>query len=307
MKSNKIILGGGVIALLAKYILGDDWTIIPFGRSRFYSFMPALADNFIINDPKITDLIENLGGKPRYPYQIRYSIQGELMPFSISICDAWLDKVFKGNPPPHATAYYKSRQNFFVYDLRVNKLYQDLQSRYRVELTDRSKIGDVTEIGDHFIRIGNTKHDFEQCVSTIPLHALLPLCNMNGVSLERSPMWMFHIQTNDLDFEGSNQVFVVDQAMDFYKVARIREDRYLFYCNREISQPGPYFMNFMPKGFDIIDGTMIPDAIIMDNKPKVDLGRLGITCVGSYAEWDWCADVGSCIMSLLRYREPAST
>jgi len=45
-----IILGSGIIGLLAKLILGQDWKIIPFYRSRYFSFNPALDDNFIIRD-----------------------------------------------------------------------------------------------------------------------------------------------------------------------------------------------------------------------------------------------------------------
>lgn len=302
MKYKNIILGGGVVGLIAKKLLGDDWTLIPFGRSRFYSFVPALADNFIIRDPKIDDVVEYLGGKPKYLYKIRYSLNGDIFDYTLPACDVWLNKVFAGDPPPHASAYLKSRCNFTIYDLRVNELYTALQNEFKDHIVEQDNLGLPTEVGDHYFIRNGERYEFEQCISTIPLNALLKLCNSN-MQLDANPCWIFHIQTEHLDFEGCNQLYVVDEAFDFYKATNIGPDRYIIYCNKEIYQPGPYFMRFMRR-FDMLDGTVIPDAIIQGPKKDLkELNKLGIECIGSYAEWDWCADVGSCIMKLLRYRQ----
>lgn len=301
MKRN-IILGGGVVGLLARYILGDDWTIIPFGRSRFYSFVPTLCDNYIVRDAKIDDFVEHLGSKTRYMYQIRYSYQGEIMEHNNTLCDFWLHKTFKNNPPHHAAAYLSSRKNFWIYDLRIHEVYQKLQEQYKAELIENSKSPTPTEIGDHHIIWNGQKHDFDNCISTIPLYSLLSLANLNSIELNRSPCYYFHIQTNNLDFEGSNQLFIADPEYDFFKVARVAEDRYMFYCLNNIPTPGAYFMAFMKK-HDILDGTWMEDAIIQGQRPKLSsVDALGVRCIGSYAEWDWCADVGSNIMSIMRYK-----
>jgi hypothetical protein len=201
----------------------------------------------------------------------------------------------------------KSRQDFMVYDLRVNKLYIDLQERYKSEITEQNKLGDVQSVGkNHFVRNGE-KIEFDRCINTIPLNALLNLCNANGLQLEADPVWIYHIQTDELDFEGCNQLFVVDPGIAFYKVVRIAPNRYMFYCNMETPQPGPYFMAFINR-FDIIDGTMIPNAIPRGSMPKIDvIEDLGITCIGSYAKWDWCEDVGTGIMRILEYKKSLVT
>jgi hypothetical protein len=310
--SNKIILGGGLIGLLARKILGSEWTIIPFGRSRFYSFSPPLWDNFIIRDQKIDDVVKHLGGNlpggMGIPYKIGYSLGGELLEYNEAICDIWLNKTFKSNPPPHALPYMKARENIFVYDLRANRLFETLQQEFKSEIEESLKLGSVTHVGDHTVSFKkkdgtNETLDFDQCINTIPLNALYNLAGVKNIELKSDSYWIYHIQTDSLDFEGLNQQLVVDDFMDFFKVARVSSNRYIFYCNVNIQVPGPYFKIFIKGKFDIIDGTEITDGLIHGQRQGPDvLKDIGITNVGSYAEWDWCADIGSCIMSLLRFK-----
>jgi hypothetical protein len=42
-----VILGSGIIGLLTKKILGDDWILIPFKKSRYFYFDIPYADNYI--------------------------------------------------------------------------------------------------------------------------------------------------------------------------------------------------------------------------------------------------------------------
>lgn len=297
---SKIIFGSGIVGLLAKEILGSDWTIVPFSRSRFFSFSPALDDNYIVRDDKIDDFMGHLGANPNYMYKVSYSVIGQLESHSPPLCDAWLGKIFGSNAPPQAAIYMRSRTSFFVYDLRINKLYEALQNKYKRELEQNAKLI-ITKIGDHFFEADGKRHDFDAAVSTIPINNLSKLCELN-IGLETKQVWYYHIKTPDLDFEGANQVLVIDPEFVFYKVNNVAPNRYIFYCLQDMPIPGPYFMQFMNR-LDILDGTTIEGVIPVGPKPNVKhLRRLGILCVGAHAEHDWCADVGSNIMTLLRIK-----
>jgi len=297
---NKVIFGSGIIGLLAKEILGNNWTIIPFSRSRFFSFSPSLDDNYIVHDEKIADFMDHLNAKPNHMYKVSYSVLGQLETHNPQLCSAWLGKIFGDNAPPHAAAYMRSRTGYFVYDLRINKLYEALQNKCKAELEQNAKIS-ITKIGDHYYEADGQRFDFEAAISTIPLNTLSKLCGAN-TQLETKQVWYYHIKTPDLDFEGANQVLVVDPEFVFYKVNNVAPGRYIFHCLQDVPIPGPYFMQFISR-FDILDGTTIEDVIPVGPKPDVKyLEKLGIHCVGAHAEHDWCADVGSNIMTLLRIK-----
>lgn len=300
------IFGSGVIGLLAKIILGQSWTVIPFARSRFFSFNPALDDNFIICDADLDPFVKDITKEIKlqsFLYRRAWSVAGQLLPaWEESLCDDWLFKIFGSQTPPQSKIYLRDRMNLTVYDVRVNGLYQSLVQSFLSELKEEAAKGSVSEIGDHYFIRGGVRHDFDRAISTIPLDVLRGLMG-NKAELPSKDLHYIHVQTADLDFEGMNQLFVVDHAFDFYKVTNIAPERYLFYCHKDIPDPGAYLMNFMSK-FDIIDGTSVARALPMGPMPKLDIiESKGIYCVGSYAQWDWCMDVGSCILRLLRYAQ----
>lgn len=300
-----VIFGSGIVGLLARKILGPSWIIIPFYRSRFFSFNPALDDNFIIHDKQIEPFITDLYGKslPIFMYKRGWSIGGQIVPgYDTSLCNDWLTKIFGQEVPPQSEVYHNNRMNLFVYDLRTNELYQSLVNEYLDNLKVEAAKGEITEIGPHYF-IRNSKHeDFDYSVSTIPLDALCRLMNIQ-VKLPSKTIHYLHIETENLNFEGFNQLWVVDNIFSFYKTTNIAKNRFLIYCHEEIPSPGIYFMGFMPK-FDIIDGTSLEHALPMGPSPKLDnLEQAGIYCVGSYAQHDWCMDTGSCVLRLLRYAQ----
>lgn len=299
-----VIFGSGIVGLLAKLILGESWTVIPFYRSRFFSFNPALDDNFVITDDEIDPFIQEITGQPKPPkfeYRRAWSIQGHLLPtWNADLYEDWSYKIFGNNKPPHASAYYKERMSLQVYNIRLNELYNKLVHRYMEQLVTESKKGEVTEIGDHYFIRGGIKHEFEKAISTIPLNVLYSLRGKK-TQLQTKHVHYLHIQTKDLNFEGFNQVLVVDQYFSFYKVTNVAPERYLIYCHEDIPDPGAYLMAIIPK-FDILEGTTVENAIPIGPMPNIsDLDNSGITCIGSYAQWDWCADVGSNILRLIRY------
>ena len=295
-----VIFGSGVVGLLAKHMLGPSWTVIPFYRSRFFSFNPALDDNFIISDDEIKELTGVM--RPQtFLYRRAWSIQGQLVSqWDDGLCSDWLTKIFGLNPPPQAKLYYRDRMDLHVYDLRINEIYQQLVNQYKPDLEEESKKGEVTEVGDHYFIRGGIRHDFDKAISTIPLDALSKLMNAN-VDLPAKNMHFLHIKTEDLDFEGFNQTFVTDPIFSFFKATNIAPGRFMIHCHEDIPDPGVYFMSFMQK-FEILDGTSIERAIPMGPMPNLSaVEAAGITCIGSYAQWDWCSDVGSNILRLIRY------
>lgn len=299
-----LIFGSGVVGLLAKWILGPDWKVIPFYRSRYFTYNPPLSDNFIIADGELDPFIKEITKElrpTRFQYRRIWSVQGQLVHLAdAGLCRDWLYKIFGPNVPPQAEAYTLSRMDFPVYDIRVNGLYSSLVNSYMDELKEEVSRGIPSEVGDHYIIRNGVREEFENAISTIPLDAL---CNLMNVSVElpSKTIHYLHIRTDGLDFEGNNQLLVTDQLFDFYKVTNIAPDRYLIYCHNEIPNPGTYFMNFIQK-FDILDGTSITGAIPAGPRPKLhNVESSGIFCVGANAQWDWCMDVGSCILRLLRY------
>jgi hypothetical protein len=300
----KIIFGSGIVGLLARLILGPSWVVVPFYRSRFFSFNPALDDNFIIRSDEIDPFISELTKiRPmEFPYKRAWSVQGHLtQQWDVDLCSDWLYKLFGTNIPSQSEPYLKNRMTLPVYDLRSNEIYSMLLGHYIDMLKEESAKGSVTEIGDHYYVQGGVRKEFDAAINTIPLDGLLNLMNINNISLPAKDLHYLHVSTTDLDFEGANQTLVVDQMFSFFKVTNIAENRYLFYCHEDIPNPGAYLMPIIQK-FDIIDGTSIERALPMGPIPNQSfLEDFGIYSVGSYAQWDWCMDVGSCILRLIRY------
>lgn len=297
-----LILGSGILGLLAKMILGNGWQIVPFGRSRFYSFTPALDDNFIIRDARLDDFVKQFGSPGVSIYKINYSVGGQLIKDTPqAIREAWASRAFGSYVPQHAALYLASRSLFGVYTLRANTLYGQLLETFGQDLLQESKRGPVTAIEPHCVVRGGHRLEFDKLVSTIPLPELYRLCGIRG-QLPAKQLYYYHIATTDLDFEGANQVLVVDEGIDFFKVTNIAEGRYLFYVDRDIPSQmvGQYFSTFM-NDFDILDGTTIKDALPCGSLPDLSgLTKYGIHCVGKHAEWDPCADLGSGVVRLLR-------
>jgi hypothetical protein len=304
---NNVIFGSGVVGLLAKAILGPSWKVVPFYRSRFFTFNPALDDNFIISDPQTDEFIKDITGSIAVEtliYRRAWSVSGQIIPmWDSDLCVSWLNKIFGGQVPPQSEIYYKNRMNLPIYNLRTNVLYQSLMSMYVDDLKVEAAKGPVSEVGDHYFVRNGVREDFDNLLSTIPLNVLQKLMNVTAPPLQSKTLHYYHIQTDKLDFEGFNQQLVVDPIFDFYRATIIAPGRYLIYCHNEINNPGIYFMPIM-QSFEILDGTSVPEALPMGVAPKLDFYESkDIYCVGSSAQWDWCMDVGSCILRTQRYAQ----
>lgn len=306
-RMNNVILGSGIVGLLAKFILGSNWKIVPFYKSRFFTFSPPLDDNFIIRDEKLDQFVADLQGVPRCPlfvYRCAWSIRGILYPhFDKRLCLDWLTKIFGSQVPTQSEIYLTNRMNLSVYDLRVNEIYQNLLRLYLPELKQEKTKGEISEIGEHYLIRNGVKEEFDNAVSTIPLDILCKL-TQRRLELPAKTLHYLHVETSNLDFEGHNQALVVDDVFTFYKVTNIAPRRYMFYCLDKIDNPGLYFRAIIPNDFDILDGTSIERVLPVGEMPKLDWTEaFGIFCVGSCAQHDWCMDVGSCVLRLLRYAQ----
>jgi hypothetical protein len=249
----KVIFGSGIVGLLARCIMGPEWTVVPFKRSRFFSWNPALDDNFIISDKEIEPFLQSLYPSLNplaYEYKRAWSIQGHIYPeFDASICSDWLDKIFGPNQPQHASLYYKDRMKFGIYDIKINQLYFTLVNMFLEDLKREDSLGPVTEIGKNYFVRNGTKQEFDKAISTIPLDALCSLMSID-FKLNANPVHYLHIATKDLDFEGFNQLLVCDPSIDFFKVTNVAQDQYLVYFLRDVNNYGMYMMNFI-QNFEI--------------------------------------------------------
>ncbi len=300
-----VIFGSGVVGLLAQALL-PTWTVIPFARSRYFTFNPALDDNFITQDDRIEAALRDifqLVTLPTFPYRRAWDVNGHLFNrYDQSLCDDWLTKIFGAQVPPQAEPYLRGRMDLTVYNLRINQLYATLMSRYLPDLKEEAAKGPVTAIGDHYYVRNGLKEDFDNAISTIPLKALNKLMGLTQ-DLPAKALHYLHIQTDSLDFEGNNQALITSPSLSFFKVTNIAPHRYQFYCHEEIPHPGPYLMAFL-RDFEILDGTSVADALTLGPSPKLEhLEAKGIYCVGSYAQHDWCMDIGSCLLRLLKYSQ----
>lgn len=301
-----VIFGSGVVALLARHILGPSWTIVPFTRSRFYRWQMPLADNYVIADDQLDLLVKDLTGELAFfNYRRAWSIGGQIVrEFDDGICLDWLYKIFGNEYPPHALPYMRSRLELRIYNAKTNAIYGKLMTDYLAELEAGVAKGQVTAIGAHSYVQGGKTYEFDYAVSTIPLDLLLRLMNVQ-FELRTKPVHYLHIKTPMLDFEGANQLLVVDKMFSFFKAINVAPQQYVLYCHEEIPTPGAYLMAFLGTDFEMIDACAIHGALQLGQMPKLDNLETssGVFCVGSYAQWDWCADISSCMLRILRYAQ----
>lgn len=298
--SKNFILGSGVTGLLAKMILGQDWEIIPFGKSRFYSWKTPLDDNYIIHDSDIDDFVRTeLKAALVRMYSVAFSVQGKLtFQYDQALSTVWGMKIFGDDIPGVHDLVMKSRMTYGVYDgLQTNVIYKTLMEQYFKDLANKPKL---TAINGRTLVVGDQQLTYDKVVSTIPLNTLLGYLGYDH-NLKSKNIYYHHIHTPDLNFEGANQVLVVDNAFSFYRVINHAPNQYVFYGTDDIPKPGMYFQTIIGNNFDIIEGTMIKDALPVGERPDMSiLENSGIYCIGKHAEWDYWCDLGSCIMRLLK-------
>lgn len=300
-----VILGGGLVALLARDILGPEWVVIPTGKSRFYTFSPPIAEDYIIRNPEVDEYMNKYSAIPTI-HKIGYSCRGAISFEPSIVSGMYLSKLYKSYVPSHAAAYYNGLRSFASYG-SCSELYRSLRAKYKSELQDNNaKYGVVKNIksGDGLGSVVTTDTGIffaGSIISTVPLHALLAWLGITH-KLVHENEYYYHVRTNCLDFEGATQLFVSDREIDFHKVVMVNKMNYIFYSTKRIEYPGQYFMKFMAK-FDLIAETSVEKSVCCGDIPQIkELSQNCITCVGSTAVHDDCLDISSCVLRLLRFK-----
>jgi hypothetical protein len=164
----------------------------------------------------------------------------------------------------------------------------------------------VQEISDRTIKTTTGTFAYDRLISTIPLDALCGFLK-RGNDLKARDVWVYQIQTDQLDFEGADEVLVVDGAFDFYKCYQIGRVDYQFFCLNEVLTPVEYFGAFTNQKLKVAStartkvSNAIPMCVDPPNLQWLDT-EYGIQCIGSNAQWDDMVDINTCISRVLKIR-----
>lgn len=300
---NKFILGSGITGLLARHILGPEWKIIPFKRSRFYSYTPALADDYIVAAPEVSSVLGDLGFLPQTRRYMRaFSYNGELIFSEQSFVNHLFNqKLFGLNTHPVAALLTKT--DFLTFKTTTSDLYSKLLDLYVNEIkTNNDLYGDVLSINmhEHRIKTNKTDLDYAKIISTIPMDALRVYVGWSG-DLPAADVWYYLVKAPTLNFEGARDVLVADAPFDFFKVSYVAPQMYLFHCLKDLGNPIAYLGAFLNNNLDVKRHTQISRAI--PTGPPQDLGSFpDIDPVGCHGQWDYFMDVSSSVKRLIRLK-----
>lgn len=288
------ILGSGLIALLAKKILGDNWDIIPYNKSRYYSFKIPLADNDIIWSDKI-DM--SMYGTPILSKRA-FSYCGELIFGDLPwVKNQYVEKLF-GEIDQLGTKLLPtviSRAS-----IQANELYSNLLREFLSTIKANEQYGHIKSIENNKIITTNKILPYDNIISTIPLNILFQILQINS-NLQSKAAYCYHIMTDQLDFEGAERVYVIDKEIEFYQANQLDKYNYVLFAFNEIKNASKYFPAFMNNSCEIVNQTCIPESIPIGN-PNIDfLKDLNIYCIGSNAQWDYWMDISSCINRILKH------
>lgn len=294
----KYILGSGLVGLLARDILGDEWSVIPQGVSRYYSYPVALADDFITTS-KRSDYNYLLTPDKRI-LKRAFSYGGDLIHAPLRwVADRYTIKVYDELIPQFLSL------NWFeapVSRTSCHELYSKMLEKYTDELVTASeKYGKLVSIEPGKIKTENLELEYDEVVSTIPLGALAQAAGIEH-NMPYKDAWIYHVQTNELNFEGAEQVFVVDEESPFYKVNKVGPTDYLFFCLKEVPEATRFFGMFTKDNLMVLNRVHIEEYIPIGPPPDIRGFERDykIRCIGSHAQHDAMADIGTCILRIFR-------
>lgn len=305
--ASKIILGSGLIGRIAKDIL-PDYRMIPFGRSQFYGWDYPLAEDYISVHDSADEYVRRY--KPDIDIILRtkeykrpFSVAGQLI-YSANIPNLtsvpYLTKVY--GDASDLKQKLVSNTIFQVYEeITCNMIYKKLDESLKLSiLNDLNEFGKLEEIDykNHIIKTSKTTFEYESIISTIPLDLLLYYMKEN-VDLKYRSIFAYLIQTNTLDFEGADQVFVVEDDIDFYSVTEVGFNMFLFKSFIELNEP---FLKMVLQKFNIINKVKIDKYIPVNNIDIKPIEAHNINLVGSLARWDDFYDVGASIHHLMKLK-----
>jgi len=297
---NKFILGSGIIGLLSRHILGSDYRLIPFNKSRYYSYEVPIADDTITYSDQTSDVISglNLVETHRY-FPTAISISGQLVFNKEVWSQTVVDKLYRNDPHPLAAALLSKDIN--VHDTSAKRLFETLLAAYSDEIM-ANKDAVVSSIGDHTIVIDGQKYEVDQIVSTIPLNALLEFIGI-GYNFKSHDYHVSLVASDAFDLEGAQRVFIADPSIPFWKVNVLGREMYQFFSNGYVENSEAIFALMAKNRFRVMAETTVKEAFPLGEPPRELLSKLenmGIKCVGSNARWDYFFDISTSINSLLK-------
>lgn len=291
------ILGSGLIAYIAKLVF-PTFEIIPVGKSRFYQYNVATCDDYIFCHPDIDGLIGDITQKAFVPviFKRAISVNGQLIfnknePF----INEWLNKTYNNKPNPYGLDLIKMEG--FAYNSSASDLFKILEPKLKQSFKTFVESGEkirCIDTDNKIIHTSRRRIEYTNIINTIPLDALLKFCNKQQ-ELESLDLHTFVVETDDLNFEGSSELLVIDGSIDFHKCTRIGKRAYQFFTTKQIDDLRSYLNLFMKK-YDLISGTCVKNAVPIGPSPSLELP--GIISVGSCAQWDDFMDVSSSIRRL---------
>jgi hypothetical protein len=294
-----IILGGGLIGLLAKEILGPDWFIVPHGRSRYYSSWPPIGDNFIAYHNELASVFDQFcAGVPRY-LKKAVSYSGALVPeMPIWAKKDTITHVF--GDKPHPLAGELLCKGHTVFECQAKTVCDTLIERFHPTLVENTKHGRAIRIDGNRLITEHGTFEFEKLISTVPLPRLYGLLGVTS-ALDAGDLYVYTVETHSLDLEGASQVYVADNEIPFFKVNVYSRSVYQFYTHEHLGNVQAVLGAFTNNKLSIRSAVVVRGALPLGAPP--DLGALtnrGIECVGAEAQWDYFMDIGACARKLLR-------
>jgi hypothetical protein len=300
-----IILGSGVIGLMAKDILGYD--LIPFGRSRFYS-ISSFDDNYISSNVELPPSLVDCNDTSFEVTSISYCgnlIKGK---FDDIIKQLVQDKLFDGIHPAFNSQFLPLKG---VYKTTIKDMYTDLLQKYNKDINNCiNKYGNLISIDKETKKIETTTgtYEYDNIISTIPLNALGAYIDVP--STRYSNLWVYEVydSANEIDIEGSTTVYVADKILDLMFVRQsniFSRTSYKFFTRVKLNDKTKYIQALCnSKNVGVLRDTEIVNAYPSCSPPSItELENNGILCVGKHAQCDFFMDAGSSLKKLYKIKE----
>jgi hypothetical protein len=297
------ILGSGLIGCIAKRMY-PEWEIIPFKKSRYYSFEIPLAENHIVYHKNIEPFMSEVCPLDKIPIIIKSAVsyQGQLINDPPKeLLHMYLKKVYDEYPDFYSELL---KPVLTIYQTTSMKLYEILQNNVQQSINESIRnYGELIDINTKTKKI-RTRHrevEYNRIISTIPLDALAKYCNVS-IDLKSTSTCIYNIYSKTVDLEGNDFCLVVDNFIDFFKVVKVGEHNHIFWCKDTIQDPYKYFGGFLTYNIDILETFRISSMMNVGLPPNLKFFEdLDIFCVGSNAQWDDMMDCSSSINRLLKF------
>lgn len=306
--ASKIILGSGLVGRIAKDILPDR-RFIPFGRSQFYGWDYPLAEDHISVHDSADEYIKRYRSSIEIVLRTRefkrpFSVAGQLI-YSANIPNLTIIPYLMKTYGEATDLKQKLVSNtmFPIYEgITCNAIYKKLDDSLKETiLTDSAEFGKLESIDhkNHIIKTDKKSFEYDSIISTIPLDSLLSYLGFANDMCEHRSVYIYLIQTSALDFEGADQLLVVENDIDFYNVSEVGMNMYMFKSFRELNEE--FLKMFIPK-FNIISKTKVDKYVPLGSVDLRMMEDYNIDLVGSLARWDDFYDIGASIHHLMKLK-----